>query len=582
MAKKSTKPADVVKAARAELRTNQDLRDLARYTIDHATDSRFNDLDRKDSHLQGTMYDRRPYDWYGNRILKDKSGATVGMNAMIPYGRTNEEAIPVSMRQPDTKYPLGRIIVNRFAAMLFSARTFPHFKIAKDVKTERWLNGVCQQVQMRTHMYSAAVLGGAIGSVLVMFRVVEGRFQLDTFNTKWVTPLWDDFNQGEMSAFSICYPIKKQVYDEKSKRYVTKVFLYRRVVSANFDIVFKLQEAKVCIHGQGISVKPQDAENLPEIDPDHTHYHGLGFVPAQFIQHTPRADEVDGDSGFEGAMDLIDRVNENLSAVHHALQANLDPTLVISIAPEDYTKLMSMGGIVSTGADGSGIAVGEKGDAKYIQIDVENLVKAMDIINALIGFALALCDCVIADPHKLTGAAQSAAAIQLLYSPMLAKTDVLRTQYGEHALRKLAAKMLRAYEIITATVDSGAGLVRQKFDKVEVVNPESEKVEEVTPMPGIGYDDMMLVWGDYFPPTTADIFQAAEAAVMATGGKAATTQAQAARMLAAYMNDTNVDATIALLEQQEAAQLVREEKLIAVNAEAKSRATPAPKPKTGK
>jgi hypothetical protein len=577
--KKKTSRQDLLARARAAL-SDATLKELANYTVDYATDPRFNELDRRDAYFRGTVYDGRPFDWDGLPRQQNAKPLIVGASAQQVYRNYNgdDEKAPVKMRRPNTQYALGRIVPNRFAAMLFGNRVFPHIQVPKSKDTEHYLNGLVKKAQLKLHMYNAALLGGSMGSVVTMFKVVNGRFRIENFNAKWVTPLWDDFGENEMSAFSICFPIAKLEFNKDKNIWEHKPYLYRRIVTEQFDVEFQLQPGKVVFHGDGVSVKPKDDSPLV-INEDRVYEHGYGFVPAQFIQHLFRPDQIDGDPACEGAYDLIDRINEGLAAVHGAVQANLDPTLVLKLSADDYAKLMSMGGVVRTGTDGTGVVVGEKGDAKYIEITCEGIKAAMEIIGELRTYMLEVVDCVIADPHKLTGAAQSAAAIQLLYSPMLAKTDVLRVQYGEQAFRKLLGKMLNAYFMLTeAREDEETGdILNPKLKMIEVQDPETNKMRQVEPDPSVEYDDIELLWGDYFPPTTADMFQATEAAVMATGGRAVMTVARASRALASYYGDSTNDQTVADLKKQEEEDEQHEMTMATLGAKAKA-AQSGPKP----
>lgn len=570
-----------VDLARQEL-ANPELANLARYTVNFASDPRFNDLDRKEGYFRGTAYDTRPFDWLGRPILRSAyTNLVVGSNAQ-PFFGSNNGRIPVSQRKPNAQYALGRIINNRFAAMLFGNRVFPHVQVPQSKSTEQWFNGIIKKSQLRLQMYYAALIGGSTGSVITTFKIIDGRFRIENLNTKWTTIIWSDFTDNEMEAFSICYPFSKAVYDAEAQQWRAKIFLYRRLVTANADIEFEPQEGVVTIQGAGVNVRPKDATEKLVINPERTSYHGLGFLPAQFIQNLPRPDQVDGDCSYEAALDMIDRINELLSAAHQAMQGNLDPTLVVKIAAEDYNKLMAMGGIINTGAQGEGVVVGEKGDAKFIEITCEGIKAAMDVAQQFRTYVLEMADCVVADPHKLTGAAQSAAAIMLLYAPMLDKTDVLRVQYGEQAFRKLLVKIAKAFHAVSKTsVDTDNGRVmRTVVAPIMAAHPVTGAFRKITPDPTIDYDDIDLMWGAYFPPTTADMFQAAEAAIMATGGKPVVTQAVAVRALATMFGDHNVDQSIAQLAKEQDDEQQQEMGMAKLGvAKASATATPPPKPK---
>jgi hypothetical protein len=465
---------------------------------------------------------------------------------------------PVCERTPNAPYHLGRVIVNRFTELLFGEHRFPKVEVPNSHETEVFLNELAKSVQLKAHMIEAATLGGSQGSVVTMFKAVKGKFQLESFNSKWVTPEWEDYHSGEMYAFKVSYPYEDYAYDEQLKEWVLKLFLYTRIVTQEIDVTFFPQEAE-WKYGFNAGVQLKDPKEQLRVNPDEAFYHGFGFVPAVFIQNLPRHDQIDGDSSFECAEELIERLSENLSAIHSALQGNLDPTLILKITPEDYKKLQLMGGVISTGSNGAAIVVGDKGDAKYIEIQCEGIKVAMEVIGMMRTYALELADCVIADPHRLTGAAQSAAAMKLLYAPMLSKCDMLRTQYGENGIRKLLGKMLSAYRLLTAvrTLEDGTQ-TQGKFKDLKYKDPKTQKLVVAKPDMDTDPDDMGLKWGDYFMATTADVFQAVEAAVMATGNKPVTTQKRAAAYVASFLEDPDLETTLAELVT-EAAQTKKDE-----------------------
>lgn len=569
--KKKQTLAPVVVAALAELTGNDALLDLARESVDHATDQRFVELSAKEAYFRGDQYHERPYDWSGN--LVNPKGLAV-MRERHGYVPSHDETPATNMRRPSTTYNLGKVVVSRFGAMLVGKKRFPTAAVAKDHDTQLWCNRVMSKAKFQAHFSEAVNLGGMMGSVLVMFKVVDGRFQLECFNTKFCTVVWKSFTEGSMHAFSVSYPYQKQVLDEKTQRWETKTYAYRRVVTENFDIEFEPQEL---IASMG-KYRLKDGEGaVPVPNPDRTVQHNLGRCPGRFIQNLPRYDQVDGDCDYEGLQSKIDRINENLSAINSAIQSNLDPTLVLKMTPDDYKRLEETGGPIKMGNDGFAIIVGDKGDAKYIEVQCANIEVAIKIMELMRVWALEEADCVVADPHKISGAAQSDSAISKLYTPMLAKLDLKRTQYGDRGIKELLGDMIHAHNKLTAVVVTEDGPTRPYLKPIEVVDPATLKSRAVVPNHDIESDDIELTWGRYFEPSANDVFQVVEAAVMATGGKAVTTQKQAAHFVADYFGDPAVETTIVALE----AQAVVDAELAAKAAEPAPSAPARPSKETG-
>lgn len=536
------------KASRAALQAalaDQDVLNLTQWNVDFKKNARFKELNTKEGYFRCTAYDNRPYDWNGK--LRVDLGFLFGPAMSVQLNDAGKP--PVALRKPCAPVYMGRIIANRFVAILVGERRFPRPRVPRSAKTEAYLTQLMRVTQMKAIFTEAMALGGSTGSVLVGFKVVEGKFRLEVINSKWVEPVWEDFATSELKHFVYTYPYSEEQYDKQEKRWVKKWFIYRRIVTPTMDILFEPQPAKL-IDGDSNVVPMENTE--PEVNEEESFEHGFGFNPFQFIQNLPRYDQVDGDSVNEGAYDLFDRISENMSAIHSAMQGNLDPTLVLKITPEDYKKLAGMGGVVQTGNDDMALVVGDKGDAKFIEVTCENLKVAMEVVEKLKSFALDECDCVIADPHRITGAAQSAAAITKLYAPMLAKADILRNQYGENGIVRLLAKMLRAFFCIKNRVEvSENGLKRYKLLPLTSIDPETGKPVTVEPEEDVTEYDVALQWGEYFEPTTADVFQAVEASVMAAGNKPVTSQENAAKYAAPYLHDHDVATTVQDLEREE-------------------------------
>lgn len=565
---------------RAGLAEDSARRLLVKY-VDYGQGSRYEELNNREAYYRGTQYRNRPYDWNG-ALAKDSGGTLniTGTNAML------SDRPPASSRQPRAQYDLGRIIVNRFAALLCGADRFATFRVPKSAQTEAFLNAIGEQLQLRPIFSEASTLGGAVGSVVVMFKVVDGEFRLECFNSKYVlVEEWEDFHAGEMSAFAVTYPYRKSEWDEDKRMYMDKWYIYKRVVTATVDVTCK--PIPSVFNASDNSIKPEKDNYIPQIDYEESFVHDLGFVPAQFIQNLPAYDQVDGDSTIQCGYGLIDMINEQLSAIHEGLLANLDPTLLLSMSPEDYKKLQSKGGVVQTGSSsGIAIVVGEKGDGKYLEISGEGIKLAMELIEKLRQFLLEVADCVIADPHRITGAAQSAAAIAKLYAAMLAKCDMLRNQYGD-ALKRLMAKIMRAYmeKKNTTVLDDSDGTAKRKqlfIKQIEGYDPETEKVIKLEPEAHISYKDIALNWGDYFEATAADAFAAVEAAVMAVGGKPVTSQEAAVKYVASFLGDPDPAHTMSDIQKTMKEDEAHELAVAKVGAVAKKTATMKPKSGAGR
>ncbi len=532
-----------------DLESDRDHFYLANKTIDYKSDDRFQALDLKDAHCNGTIYSskRRPYDWDGGEATSP--GVTPSVNRAFPNERP-----PYFLRKPITPVYTGKIVNDRFTTLLFGQHRFPYVKVARSKKTEAYINTLLAQLEMKAHMLEAADIGGSVGSVIVLVSVLDGEFQVECFNTKWCVPVFENFHKGTMKAFNIVYPQTVEEFNPERNRFEKKRYLYRRVITKNVDVSFQPMELRSSRDDTSMVLKNRDER--PVIDEEKTVYHGLGFVPAVFIQNKPRYDKIDGDTNCETAYDLFDRMNETLSAAHSGLQGNLDPTLLLKMTMEDYQKLGAAGGPIGTGATGDAIVIGDKGDGKYLEINGDGIRLGLEYWFKLRSSALDLCQCVIPDPERITGVGQSGSAMAKLYEPMLGKVDVLRTQYGERGLKRIIVLMLQIRKTLaTAVVEAGRVVERYLMPlvrvKPETVGDNDPQTEVVEPDIDVTTQDLVLKWGRYFLPTADDVFKVAEAATVATGGKPVTTTKIAASFVAEYFDDPSPAQTVLDLEKQE-------------------------------
>jgi hypothetical protein len=252
--------------------------------------------------------------------------------------------------------------------------------------------------------------------------------------------------------------------------------------------------------------------------------HNYGACPEYWAQNLPDSEREDGASDIEGLQDTMDQINRLLSATGKGTIANVDPTLVIKDEP---------GNNPGTLRKGSENAIYSKGGATYLELTGESVKTAITLTDKLVQYCLDTSGVVKGDPEKMSGNAQSAAAMKMLYLPMLQQCDTLRTQYGE-LLKTVVLGMLRASrQIINSApgpvlvTEHGLRVQQQptvvlppRFDTVEIVDPatgESRQEERKRDRkPGVS-DYLSFSWPPYFQPTATDVSQSVEAATKAKG-----------------------------------------------------------------
>ena len=256
-------------------------------------------------------------------------------------------------------------------------------------------------------------------------------------------------------------------------------YLYRRIITDQDDTVYK-------------PVKLEPAANLAwQIES--TAEHGLRVFPGVWIQNKPVIEQEDGDPDCQGAWQSFDTIDRLLSQMNKALLLNLDPTLVLKIDPKE---LLAMGGSVRKGSDNA-LYVGSQGDAKYLEMIASGVEAGHKLVDRLKQNILDVTRCVLADPEKLSGAAQSAKAMEYIYAPMLEQADEFRSQWGDCGvipILRLAEMMARKFH----------GVESQQGDKTVVLEIDLPKRADGSPRvlgPG-GW--IRLKWGAYFSPTEND------------------------------------------------------------------------------
>ena len=370
--------------------------------------------------LDGTIYDRLPYAFYEEQ---ETSGAR----------------ILLSQRRPSVRYGLCRLVVEDAVALLFSEAHFPAIgagpmigAISEDErdrisKLSRQLQAIIYETRLNETMMDAAYRG-AVGSVAIMFRVLRGRVFYDVMDTPYLTPEWEREAPDTLARVS-----------EK-----------RRVIGS-------------ALAAQGYAVSPDrmnafywfqrewtpDAENWflpilcsdptpppPQIDASRSRTHSLGFVPVVWIKNLPGGDDIDGVSTFRGGIESGIEIDYQLSQAARGLKYTGDPELVLKDPAIDE------GGAVVKG-QGNAIVLGEKGEAKYLEINGDGLGAVVQFVHAVRALALETMHGNRAPPDKLA-AGTSGRALVLMNQGLVWLADRLRVSYGEGALVSLLKMTMAA------------------------------------------------------------------------------------------------------------------------------------------
>lgn len=462
---------------------------------------RFRQLDRYEAHYSCRAYAHQEYDWWG--MTADQM-ETVSPEIQVPFGFT-QPALALSVRQkrPTAPYNLPKAIVDRFTGLLFSDARRPDVTVEGDQDTEDFLLAALEQMRFWPKMREARTIGGAIGSTLVTAHLRDGRFSLDVHNPKNVQVVWKDRRTLQPLAALILYRYDQEEDDIDEKTGEVKgvkivEYLYRRIITEDDDTVF-------------VPVKLEPGAEMDWVV-ESTSEHNLGFFPGVWIQNLPVIEVEDGNPDCHGAWHGFDTIDRLLSQMNKAALLNLDPTLKIAVDP----KVIDAQGGLRKGSENA-LMVGHGGDASYVEITGSGIDAGLKIYTVIKSNILDVTACVLVDPETISGAAQSAKAIEYIYAPMLVKADDLRAQYGDLGVLPLLRIIERiARDLSGRSVQLEDGTIGQLGFDLPLKRTADDKM--VPRVLGAG-GHIAITWGPYFAPTEADKNMAVTNLVAAqTGG----------------------------------------------------------------
>jgi hypothetical protein len=151
----------------------------------------------------------------------------------------------------------------------------------------------------------------------------------------------------------------------------------------------------------------------------------------------------EGACTFRAAIETQIEIDYQLSQAGRGLKYSSDPTLLL--------KDPAAGGGELLKDAGNALIVGEKGDARLLEIGGTASAAVVDYVRTLREFALEAVHGNRSNPDRLT-TAQSGKALELMNQGLLWLADNLRISYGEVALLSLARMVIRASYIFRLRV----------------------------------------------------------------------------------------------------------------------------------
>jgi hypothetical protein len=459
--------------------------------------TRFRQMDRFEAHYKTTQYDHLEYDWWGASADQTE---TISPSVMVPKGYEQPAmAMSVRNKRPTAPYHLCKAIVDRFTGLLLSEGRKPEIVVENDTDSEDFLKAAMHQARFWPTWRLARSIGGAVGTVCVTAHLRDGKYAMEVHNGKFLTVLWKDrrsfIPQGVLKQYKIIREEPRENPETGEVEAKPQVYLIRRIITEHEDIVFK-------------PALLRDGD-VPQMEvADHVN-HNLGFFPGVWVQNMPVLDDDDGDPDCEGAWQTFDTIDRLLSQMNKGVLLNMDPTLKLKVDP----RVIELGGGVRKGSDNS-LNVGVDGDAGYLEINGAGITVGQALVERLKQNALDMTSCILVDPEVISGAAQSAKAIEYLYAPMLEKADVLRSQYGDLGIVPMCeifVKLARWAEEQVQATDAGPAKVRldlppktTRFVPSPSAHAGARVVTHSVPHKlGFG-GHIKLTWGPYFSQTEQD------------------------------------------------------------------------------
>ena len=457
------------------------------------TSPRFKRLDRYEAYYKGLQHESKKIDWDGSYISNLRDDITP---VTSPPPAFAGQGVPLKGRRPSADYNLCRIIVDRYTGLLFSDKRRPKIRCEDDPETDDFANTVAQETNFYSVMSQARTVGGAEGSVALTFQIRDGEVLFEVVNPKHCNVTWADRKRLVPGKLDIQYQYPEDEYDPVSKKIRTVYYIYRRVVDDQLDVTFRPMPVS------------QDGEVQWEPDPSSVGQHGLGRCPVVWVQNRPDEIDIDGAPDCEGAYDSFDMIDRLVSQSERAALYNGDPTTILKMNP----NLVPPGG-VSPGSDHM-LPVGEGGDAHLMELAGTGVDAMMKLAETLRKYALEMTQCVLVDPDKISGAAQSAKAIEYLYQPMLLRADVLRVQYAnamkdlmgmalDCARRKMGERAVPGEGIVRETLKLSQKPVIDGATGEEIVGADGRRMTAPRG-PGAG-THLTVSWGPYFEPSDQDV-----------------------------------------------------------------------------
>jgi hypothetical protein len=418
-------------------------------------------LDIYNRFLDGTFYDHLNYHYYEEI---NNSG----------------ETISIFDRRPSVRLRLAKMVVDDSVSLLFGYGHFPTFETSND-ELRNQLDDIKKSTNLNEVMTHAATRG-SVGSIAILFKIIDGYPSFKPICTQYLTPVFRDDSPDILCAVREKYKVKGKDLFEYGYTQIDiddhQYYWIERIWDDNTETRFL---PYLVVNNDQDQVKK-------EIDVDRTVEHGLGYIPIAWIKNLGDKNGADGRCTFEAAIENNIEIDYQLSQLGRGLRYSSDPTLVI----KDNGDLTDTGKLKKSAS--RAIVLGEKSDAKYLEIEGKACEAVLSFVEAIRKIALQNVGGNTVNPDKIS-TAQSGKAIELLYQPLVWLTDRLRVSYGKGLLQLINMVILAShkFEIKTCSPLLGEDEKKPPIKNLDLTSPVS------------------LRWPSFFGATNSDKLQTSQA-----------------------------------------------------------------------
>lgn len=382
--------------------------------------------------IEGTFYDHIKTDFYTEVDYMDKY-------------------IPLAERRPSTLSLLANEIVSQMGRKLFAGRHVPRFTHDNE-EVVKWLDELVAQSGLYEKM-NHAMLWGAVGSVAVTFRLIDGSLRIDVWRPWQCTPSFDGL--GGLSALRVQYTTGGGVLHRMG--FVTdvmgdlldptKTYWFIRDWTDTQEITY------VPIPDGKYNPVEGPEEYLLELE-EKTFTHNLGFVPGVWIINLPGGEGGDGLPTINAAAcsNIVD-LDYTLSQLGRGIRYSAAPQLVIIGELENDSSSNVQRGpttvlrLKSSWSDDTQ-KLGES-DAKLLEMVGNGTQVGLNYVDLVKKVTMQAISASVRGLQTHTGSI-SGRAMEVEDDAYYDVVNAFRTSYGDGGVVPLMSKIIQAYIITNA------------------------------------------------------------------------------------------------------------------------------------